>query len=1338
MTDAAVQAGLAADHRLVALMSDARPAFLWRAGDGEILWMNAAGAALLGLPSLDVAGEKARAVGRALVPQLAAAGRALSRPGAMRLEKLRFSGGGPLAPIACACRAFEGPDGGVDVLVNAMEVPRGLRKLPASAPLPVEAAVPPTPAAEPKGLLESFAKESAWSWVEHEGDAGAPPVPAEAEGVEAAPVPTPDHAAAEEPPVAPAAGTEPVPAEETRPVAEASPESAEEPAPIMEELAPVAAIPEPEVAPAAEAEPAPAEETWPITEAPPESAEAPASILEEPAPVKATTELETAPAAEAEPVAAEELRPIAEAPPEPAEEPAPIMEELAPVAATTQLEAVPAEETRSSADANPGQAAEPVPPEDPVAVPADAIIAPALHASHDDGGAPIPAQAMRFTFETDAQGHLTALSAAPFASWLGRSLSEIAGFVLPADPRVHSVDFTWQDGGALAPRTARLDAMPVYDSLRRLKGYRGIAALAAEPLPAEEPSPAEPHSGEAAPTPTVQDPVPEPLPAEPPAALFEPPSEVSAPAEIGEAVPEADHAAAPSTAEEPTAAEPAAAPIEPPPEAIATAVPKGGDAAPAQIAEEAVPEHPAAAPEAEAAAAPQAEGSDDEEPASPGAEAPPSDDNGAAALEAVADLEGSEDLARLDGIDAEPAPAPAHASAATAVSDAVLIPNEEEIAALEARFAPDNDISGPQRGGEPTPSMAVDQPASAPVIDLNGQREARNPSDPKIVRLYNKPFPIDRPGLSQSERIAFGEIARALGARIEGEVATTPPMAVQEAPAVPPAADDIPRSEDIRLEEPRLEEPRPEDLTQWHKDEGTDAVVPATPEDLVAVMRAKLVEQQAQGEVAAPAETVPLALLDRLPIGIMVARGEDLLYVNRTLLDLLGYGDLHAVRAAGGLGHILAGKGFAGVSEIEGSHGVLLTMADGQTMAVDGRMQTVAWEGEPALLISVRRPPPEEGAERARLAERRAEELQAVLDTATDGVVILDGAGKIVGINRSAEALFGYETEEIAGKDLLLLIAPESHRAAFDYLDSLKANGVASVLNDGRDVLGRVRQGGAVPLFMTIGRLGGADDNRFCAVLRDMTSFRKAEGELIAARKQAEEASSQKSDFLAKISHEIRTPLNAIIGFAEVMMEERFGPVGNDRYRSYVRDIHASGEHVISLVNDLLDLSKIEAGKLDLAFTSVNVNEVVQQSVAIMQPQANRDRIIIRTALAANLPNVVADGRSIRQIVLNLLSNSIKFTMPGGQVIISSTFSERGEAVLRVRDTGVGMTEKELIVAMEPFRQIATATLGGTGLGLPLTKALVEANRASFTIQSAKNSGTMVEVVFPPTRVLAE
>jgi signal transduction histidine kinase len=174
------------------------------------------------------------------------------------------------------------------------------------------------------------------------------------------------------------------------------------------------------------------------------------------------------------------------------------------------------------------------------------------------------------------------------------------------------------------------------------------------------------------------------------------------------------------------------------------------------------------------------------------------------------------------------------------------------------------------------------------------------------------------------------------------------------------------------------------------------------------------------------------------------------------------------------------------------------------------------------------------------------------------------------------------------------------------------------------------------------------------------------------------------------------------------MMAERFGPVGSERYREYLKDIHASGGHLLSLINDLLDLSKIEAGRLELTFASVSLNDLTQQCVAIMQPQANRDRIIIRTSLPPSLPQVVADARSVRQIVLNLLSNSIKFTDAGGQVIVSTALNDNGDVALRVRDTGAGMSEKDLATALEPFRQLVTpvsGVSGGTGLGLPLTKA---------------------------------
>src|SRR5690606_2588535 len=175
--------------------------------------------------------------------------------------------------------------------------------------------------------------------------------------------------------------------------------------------------------------------------------------------------------------------------------------------------------------------------------------------------------------------------------------------------------------------------------------------------------------------------------------------------------------------------------------------------------------------------------------------------------------------------------------------------------------------------------------------------------------------------------------------------------------------------------------------------------------------------------------------------------------------------------------------------------------------------------------------------------------------------------------------------EEIAGRPFETLFAMESQRAARDYLTGLAENGVASVLNDGREVIGREAQGRFIPLFMTIGRLPNASG--FCAVLRDITQWKRAEEELTQARAEAERASSQKTEFLARVSHEIRTPLNAIIGFAELMIDEKFGPIGNDRYKDYLRDINKSGNHVLDLVNDLLDISKIEAGQQEMSYEAV-------------------------------------------------------------------------------------------------------------------------------------------------------
>jgi PAS domain S-box-containing protein len=563
--------------------------------------------------------------------------------------------------------------------------------------------------------------------------------------------------------------------------------------------------------------------------------------------------------------------------------------------------------------------------------------------------------------------------------------------------------------------------------------------------------------------------------------------------------------------------------------------------------------------------------------------------------------------------------------------------------------------------------------------------------------------------LTASERNAFREIARALGARLSDNAATRPSEAGPSnvtplRRAVVSAAAGMPSAR--------------------HESFGPVAVEPPA----------------GPPGIAAAADFAQL--IDRLPVGVLISRDGEALYANRTLLDLAGYADLAALDAAGGPATLIEGPIHTPETEIAAMG---LITAEGARVPVEVKLSSIVWQGAPATSMEFRRTSVVDVAARLKAVEldlkareARIRELSSILDTATDGTVVLDERGRIVALNRSAEALFGYDQNEVVGEPFTLLIAPESHPMALDYLEGLKSNGVASILNDGREVIGRVRQGGRIALFMTMGAVAREPELKFCAVLRDMTAWKNAERELIEARRAAEQASAQKSDFLAKISHEIRTPLNAIIGFAEVMLEERFGPVGNERYKDYLRDIHSSGGHVISLVNDLLDLAKIEAGRLELSFASVDVNNVVASCVSLLQPQAQRGRIVLRTSLAQKLPAIVADERSLRQVALNLLSNAVKFTDPGGQVIVSTALTERGEVALRVRDTGVGMAEAEIKAAMEPFRQLATSRrTGGTGLGLPLTKALIEANRGSFAITSAKGEGTLVEVLFPPTRVLA-
>jgi PAS domain S-box-containing protein len=372
--------------------------------------------------------------------------------------------------------------------------------------------------------------------------------------------------------------------------------------------------------------------------------------------------------------------------------------------------------------------------------------------------------------------------------------------------------------------------------------------------------------------------------------------------------------------------------------------------------------------------------------------------------------------------------------------------------------------------------------------------------------------------------------------------------------------------------------------------------------------------------------------------------------------------------------------------------------------------------------------------------EANTEELGAILDALEDSILVFDATGQIIGCNRAAEVVFGYGERDLVQHKLTDLFAVEDRHDLLNDLESLKAD---PARRQNRKAQGLSHHGEVFALSLTLGRtIEGRD--RFFAIGRKLPQLhdrdqdlrekdlREKDLESKQLKRRAERAASARSDILAKISHEVRTPLSTIIGFSDVIIEERFGAIENDRYASYMKDIRAAGERVLAIINDLLDLSRVETGKLDLTFAQQDLNDTVEKCVAAMQSQANRERIIIRTSLAHALPHVAADAVTLRQIVMNLVSNSIHIAKAGGQVIVSTAVNDLGDIVLRVRDTGRGLSHSEMEAALEQFRNPAAESFlqDNAGINLSLTKALVEANQAQLHIKSAPHMGTLVEVAF--------
>jgi two-component system, cell cycle sensor histidine kinase PleC len=247
------------------------------------------------------------------------------------------------------------------------------------------------------------------------------------------------------------------------------------------------------------------------------------------------------------------------------------------------------------------------------------------------------------------------------------------------------------------------------------------------------------------------------------------------------------------------------------------------------------------------------------------------------------------------------------------------------------------------------------------------------------------------------------------------------------------------------------------------------------------------------------------------------------------------------------------------------------------------------------------------------------------------------------------------------------------------------------------------------------------------------------EEDLSRALKAETRANAAKSDFLALMSHELRTPLNAIIGFSEVLGTEMMGPLGHPRYREYANDVHGAGKHLLALINDILDLSKAAAGKFELACEEIAPIDIVIECLRLTRGKAHEGGLRLTSDMAPGLPNLIVDRLRFKQALLNLCSNAIKFTPPGGSVHVSAHQMADDSFVLTVRDTGIGMSPEQIPVALEPFRQVASPfarNAEGTGLGLALVKSLIECHDGRLEIESALHRGTTVRLILPPARTV--
>jgi len=367
-------------------------------------------------------------------------------------------------------------------------------------------------------------------------------------------------------------------------------------------------------------------------------------------------------------------------------------------------------------------------------------------------------------------------------------------------------------------------------------------------------------------------------------------------------------------------------------------------------------------------------------------------------------------------------------------------------------------------------------------------------------------------------------------------------------------------------------------------------------------------------------------------------------------------------------------------------------------------------------------------------AQRLRHSQELILNSLGEGVFGLDRDGRVTFANPAAQDMLGWAAVELIGRIGQEILQPNP---------SVGLGPSALGERSRRRVAARFRRkdGSSLPVdYVWTAVVENGQTSGAVVAFRDVTEQQRAEAELIAAKERAEAATRTKSEFLAHMSHELRTPLNSIMGFADVMLGEYFGPVGNERYRDYVADIRRSGEHLLGLISDVVDLARIEAGKLVLDEKPTDMAALVEEAMTMIRPLASQSGCSLLNNVPGNLPKVMVDPRRIKQLLLNLLTNAVTFTPKDGRVAVLAEVEADGALILRVSDTGLGIPAEELPKVTQVFIQGNNAVArekGGAGLGLPLAKQLIELHGGRMQIDSEPSKGTTVTLRLPPGRLIS-